>query len=153
MSNFFDKALDVAKNYNVKTKPNTVVLYSVSYLPSKENKDNAFKFVEDNPSMQMIDHTECGIELEKLGLCTMDCGLEIEQYFEIWNTASKRFIEEASGNINAFVKDADPKSTFRSVELAMLLANDRIELINGIDKWEFESLVSGNHEAYKNKAS
>lgn len=149
----FEKALNVAKYSSVKTQIDTVVLYSVSYLPSKENKDKAFKFVDENPQMQMIDHTECGKELEKLGLCTMDCGLEIEQYFEIWNTASKRFIEEASGNVNAFVKDADPRSTFRSVELAMILANDKINLINNKDKWEFEHLVSGNHEFYKNKAS
>jgi hypothetical protein len=149
----FEEALNVAKNYSVATDESTVVLYSVSYLPTKENKDNAFKFVKENPKMKMIDHTECGVELERLGMCDMDCGLEIEQYFEIWNIASKRFIAEASGNINAFVKNADPKSTFRSVELAMILANDKIKLINNKDKWKFEYLVSDNHDFYKNKAS
>ena len=110
MDDFYDNALSVAKTYDVSTKPDSLVLYSISFLPTKENKIQAFDFVKSHPGMVMLDHTPCGIKM-------MDMG--------------------PSGNITAFVKDADERSVFRSMELPTILANENIKTINGVDKFEF----------------
>ena len=51
-----------------------------------------------------------------------------------------RLVEDiamTSGNITAFVTGADKRSTFVSVELPLLLQNDKIYKINGQDKFIF----------------
>ena len=59
------------------------------------------------------------------------------ELLKIWATASRRFILAAAGNVTAFVENADKRSTFVSVELPLILQNDKIKLINGIDKYQF----------------
>ena len=58
---------------------------------------------------------------------------------EVWRLASHRFIEAASGNVTAFVDNADPRSVFLSEELPTILQNSKILTINGIDKFQFAS--------------
>lgn len=137
MDDFYDNALEVAKTYDVTTKPNSLVLYSVSYLPTKENKFQAFEYVRDHPGSVMLDHTPCGIKMMDMGLENGRCDLKEDEIAYLWKVASKRLLENASGNITAFVKDADERSVFRSMELPTILANDKIKTINGIDKFEF----------------
>lgn len=137
MDKLFQKALDVARSFSVATPADSIVLYSVSYLPTKENRDQAFAFVKQNPGKMMIEHTDCGAKLVELGMASSDSGLSSEQVAEIWRVASKRFIKEASGAVRAFVKDADPRSVFRAMELPQLLENERITTINGEDKHKF----------------
>lgn len=137
MDKLFQKALEVARSFSVSTPADSIVLYSVSYLPTKENRDQAFAFVKQNPGKMMIEHTDCGAKLVELGMCSSDSGLSQEQVAEIWRVASKRFIKEASGEVRAFVKDADPRSVFRAMELPQLLENERITTINGEDKHKF----------------
>ena len=137
MDDFYDNALEVAKTYDVTTKPDSLVLYSVSYLPTKENKFQAFEYVRDHPGTVMLDHTPCGIKMMDMGLENGRCDLKEDEIAYLWKVASKRLLENASGNITAFVKDADERSVFRSMELPTILANDKIKTINGIDKFEF----------------
>lgn len=137
MDDFYDTALDVAKNYDVTTKPDSLVLYSVSYLPTRENKEKAFAFIKANPQHVMIDHTLCGIKMIDMGLDDGRSGLKQEEVMYLWKVASKRMLEAASGNVTAFVKDADERSVFRSMELPTILANDKIKTINGEDKFAF----------------
>ncbi len=137
MDKLFRQALEVARSYSVATPADSVVLYSVSYLPTKENRDQAFAFVKQNPGKMMIEHTDCGAKLVELGMASSDSGLSPEQVAEIWRVASKRFIKAASGAVRAFVKDADPRSVFRAMELPQLLENERITTINGEDKQQF----------------
>ena len=137
MDDFYDNALEVAKTYDVTTKPNSLVLYSVSYLPTKENKFQAFEYVRDHPGSVMLDHTPCGIKMMDMGLENGRCDLKEDEIAYLWKVASKRLLENASGNITAFVKYADERSVFRSMELPTILANDKIKTINGIDKFEF----------------
>lgn len=137
MDDFYDEALNVAKTFDVTTKPDSLVLYSISYLPSKENKIEAFNFIKEHPECVMLDHTPCGVKMIDLGLDDERCNLKADERAYLWKVASKRLIEQASGNINAFVKGADERSVFRSMELPTILANPKIKTINGIDKVEF----------------
>lgn len=134
--NKLQKAYKIACNADVSSLPNSVVLYSVSYLPSKENKIQAFEYLKNHKNCLMLDDTECGKKLLKLGLETNFKAPE-EELMKIWAIASERFIAAASGNITAFVKDADARSTFRRVELPNILKNDKILTINGEDKYTF----------------
>ncbi len=137
MDDFYDTALDVAKTYDVRTKPDSLVLYSVSFLPSKENKMKAFEYIKDHPGFVMLDHTPCGIEMINMGLENGRCHLKEDEIAYLWKVASKRLLEAASGNVTAFVKNADERSVFRSMELPTILANDKIKTINGQDKFQF----------------
>ena len=137
MDDFYVNALAVAKTYDVSTKPDSLVLYSISFLPTKENKIQAFEYVKSHPGTVMLDHTPCGIKMMDMGLENGRCDLQEEEIAYLWKVASKRLLENASGNITAFVKNADERSVFRSMELPTILANENIKTINGQDKFEF----------------
>lgn len=133
MDNLLKKAYDIAQNKSVTTQPNGAVVYSVSYMPTEENKKRAFTYIKDNPTAQMLDDTPCGKALIELGLDgkVNEVGEEIT---EIWRIASSRYIKAASGNIHAFVEGADERSTFCMTELTEIMHNPRITHINGVDK-------------------
>lgn len=137
MDDFYDNALEVAKTYDVSTEPDSLVLYSISFLPSKENKIQAFEYVKSHPGAVMLDHTPCGIKMMDMGLENGRCNLNEEEIAYLWKVASKRLLQGAKGNITAFVKNADERSVFRSMELPTILANENILTINGEDKFEF----------------
>ncbi len=136
-SDLFKKAFRVAQDYDVSTPENSVVLYSISFQPTKENRDNAFNYVKHHPERMMIEHTDCGAKLVEMGLSSSDCGLSDDEIADIWSVASKRFIESAKGDVVAFVKGADPRSVFRTQELPSLLNNKNISTINGENKFSF----------------
>ncbi len=140
-SNLLRIAVEVAGTADVSSARDSVVLYSVSYQPTTVNKDRALAFLKDNPKMIMIDDTACGKKLIEFGL--EDAGVENEhdrqKIAEVWRLASHRFIEAASGNVTAFVDNADPRSVFLSEELPTILQNSKILTINGIDKFQFAS--------------
>lgn len=137
MDDFYDEALNVAKTFDVTTKPDTLVLYSVSFLPTKENKIKAFEYIKEHPECVMLDHTPCGIKMINMGIENGRTDLSADEVAYLWKVASKRLIEQAAGNITAFVKDADERSVFRSMELPTILANPNIKSINGMDKHKF----------------
>ena len=136
-SELFKKAFRVAHDYDVSTPENSVVLYSISYQKSKENRDNAFDYVKRHPGSMMIEHTDCGAKLVEMGLSSSDCGLSAEEIADIWAIASKRFIDAAKGEVIAFVKGADPRSDFRKQELPSIWDNENITRINGENKFNF----------------
>lgn len=134
----YEKAVNIAETFDVASARDCVVVYSISFLPTKGNKDAAFAYIKNNPSSIMIDQTPCGKALNKLFGNGADFDDEDKQKVaKVWAIASKRFIAQASGNITAFVKNADARSVFRSVELPAILKNDRIKTINGVDKNQF----------------
>ncbi len=57
----------------------------------------------------------------------------------VWEIASKRMIEKASGEITAFVDGADARSIFCKVELINILKNPLITVINNEEKHTFAS--------------
>ena len=134
--NKLETAWQIAQTADVSTPPNSVVLYSISYQPSDENKRRALQYVAEHAECRMLDDTECGKQLTALGLETGNESPDAE-LLKIWALASKRFIAATSGNVTAFVKNADKRSTFVRVELPLILQNDKIECINGIDKHKF----------------
>lgn len=137
MKNLFTEGLKVAKTFDVATPCDGLVVYSISYQPTKVNRDLAFDYVSKNQGKMMLDHTPCGAKLLELGLASSDTGLSDEDVVLIWKEASKRLIENATGNVTAFVEGADPRSVFCSMELPTLLTNSKVTTINGIDKLKF----------------
>ena len=137
MKQLFNEAMAVAKSYDVSTPRDGLVLYSVSFLPTKENQEQALEFVRQHPENMAIEHTQCGQKLIEMGLMSSDCGLTSQEMAEIWCVASARMIQNASGEIRAFVKNADARSVFCSVELPNILRNPQITTINGEDKHIF----------------
>ena len=137
MSDLYEQAVRVAQTMSVSTPKDGVVLYSVSFLPSKENKEKAFAYLDTHPEAMMIDQTECGKELIRLGLDGDKSGLSSEEIAAVWKIASARMISEARGDVVAFVKDADPRSVFRSTVLPAILRNEVVKSINGWDKFRF----------------
>lgn len=133
----YRRAMDVARHFDVTTPENAVVLYSVSFLPTKKNRELAFEYVKRNPGRMVIEHTDCGAKLVELGLCSSDSGLNPDEVSDIWGVASRRFISLASGNVTAFVEQADSRSVFCSMELPAILQNPNIMTINGEDKYKF----------------
>ncbi|MDD4557290.1 MAG: hypothetical protein PHE89_08235 [Alphaproteobacteria bacterium] len=138
----YEEAVQIASSRSVETAENSVVLFSISYLPTEENKQKAYAFLKDNPEKTIIDNTPCGQALMTLSL---HAKLPLEKVCEIWKICSKRFIEQAKGEVIAFVEGADSRSVFYSIELPELLRNKHLTTINGVDKFEFyDSFVKAN---------
>lgn len=137
MSKLYQKAIEAARTLDVQTPEDSVVVYSVSYLPSKENREKAFDYVTKNSGKMVIEYTDCGAKLVELGLSSSDSGFSDDEKADIWSIASKRFINSAKGEVVAFVKGADPRSVFCTQELPTILANPNITRINGEDKYKF----------------
>ena len=134
--NTLELARKIAETEDVSTPANSVVLYSISYQPTDVNKRAALQYIAEHAGCYTLDDTVCGKKLMAMGLETDHNNPAIE-LMKIWAIASKRFIAAASGNVTAFVTDADKRSTFVAVELPLILQNDKISLINGTDKFEF----------------
>jgi hypothetical protein len=134
--NKLDQAYEIAQKADVSSALNGAVLYSVSYLPTKENKLKAAEYVKNHQNCTTLDETECGRGLIALGLET-DFKAPQDELMKVWAIASERFITAASGNVTAFVENADSRSTFVRTELPNLLKNDKISTINGEDKFIF----------------
>lgn len=130
------EAYDIAENESVETPPDSIVLYSISYLPERTNKEMAQAYLQQHGECLTLDDTPCGKKLIALGLET-GSGCPDSEILKVWAIASRRFIAAASGNITAFVTGADKRSTFVSTELPHILQNPRLHLINGIDKFVF----------------
>lgn len=154
-NNLLRIAVEVAGTADVSSAPDSIVLYSVSYQPSTINKDRAFDYLKANPKMTMIDNTSCGKKLIEFGLdwSMLDNDADRQKAAEIWRLASRRFIEAASGNVTAFVDNADPRSVFLSEELPMILQNPKILTVNGMDKFEFASRFERKSAEEKNTDS
>ena len=61
MKSLFLEGLKVAKTYDVCTPKDSLVVYSVSFLPNKKNRDDAFAYVNANRGKMMIEHTPAGL--------------------------------------------------------------------------------------------
>lgn len=134
--NKIDEAWLIARTADVSTPTDSVVLYSISYQPTDKNKRLAMDYIATHPESMTLDNTVCGKALISLGLETGNKAPDAE-LLKIWALASERFIAAASGNITAFVDNADKRSTFVSVELPHILHNSNIQNINGQDKFAF----------------
>lgn len=136
MSLDFKNGLHIAETFSVKTEKDQAVLYSISYQLTAKNKNMAYEYVKTHFGAQTLDDTPCGKELCNQGYAsTMD--IAPDELKKIWYTASERFIAAASGNITAFVENADKRSTFCRIEAPAILKNAQIKTVNGVDKFVF----------------
>ena len=126
MMSVFEDFMNVAKTYDVTTPEDRLVLYSVSFLPTKENRDKAFLFLKENFGFVTIENTICGKELVKMGICEENGKLSSDEKAQIWSAASKRMIKSAKGDVRAFVDGADKRSVFCAIELPEILKNENI---------------------------
>lgn len=141
MKKLFNIAMHIAKTYDVTTPKDKLVLYSVSFLPSKINRELAYSFILQYPQFVSLDHTPCGRKLIELKLNRSEGGLTPNEITQIWDIASERLIQNASGSVKAFVEGANPQSTFCRIELPNLLNNTEITMINDEDKYIFASRI------------
>lgn len=132
-SQLLEQGIQIAQTYDVSTKENSVVVYSISYQQSTKNRDDAINFIKNNPNKMLIEHTECGAKLVEMGFESSNT-LNCDDIKTIWAIASRRFINAAKGDIIAFVDNAHPESVFMSVELPNILNNPNISTINNMDK-------------------
>ena len=88
MEDIIGKAWRIAKGGDVSTAPDGAVVYSVSYMPTSENKTKAQTFVRQNKTAKMLDDTPCGKALIDLGLDGRvdEVGEEITK---IWRLSTK----------------------------------------------------------------
>ena len=136
MSLDFQNGLHIAETFSVETEEDQAVLYSISYQPTHKNKDLAYAYVQAHPRAKTLDDTPCGKTLCAEGYgATMD--IAPDELKKIWYTASERFIAAASGNITAFVENADKRSTFCRIEAPAILKNTQIKTVNGVNKHIF----------------
>lgn len=137
MKNIFEECMNVAKTYDVATPKDGLVLYSITGQPDKHNRDDAFAYVAAHKGAMMIEHTPCGSKLVEMGLSSSKPPFSEGKAVLVWHEASRRMIEQASGNVTAFVANAVPESVFRTIELPLILQNAKIKTVNGVDKKEF----------------
>lgn len=78
---------------------------------------------------QQIDHA--GADGEGL---FKDPEIEKSDAREIWARAGARFAREARGEVHSFSAGSHEQSVFRSVEMPLLLENERVTAINGIPR-------------------
>ena len=144
MNDLLQQAFEIATTYDVATVRDGAVVYSVSFMPTDKNKRDALAFIQTHPVAKMLDDTPCGKALIDLGLDgrVNEVGEEITK---IWRLASSRYIKAASGNIHAFVEDADERSTFCTTELAEIMGNPKITHINNIEKALFKANFKPKH--------
>ena len=144
---FYELALEALENLDIRVPKNCLVLYSVSYLKTQENKEKALDFIKKNPQMMLLEQTECGKKLLELGFDgSLETKIEKQKAYDIWRSFLQKGIRLTSGNVTAFVDKADACGKFLDVCLKALLDNDEIETINGIDKFEFvQTCVNWKH--------
>ena len=139
------RAIDIALNAQVAS--DKAILFSGS-----DGMRQAEEFIFENPDFELVHTMPLGLMLEQIDLFGLaDKGLVDENHVRIaWNIAGARVAGEASGDVRTFNTDnSSPDSTFRTVEIPYLLANDKVKTVNGRDKWLLEPQATANHHIYK----
>ena len=67
----------------------------------------------------------------------------------IWDFASKKYAEQAQGEVVVVCLDAKPTSTFQREELPALLKNENVTLLNGISRQELFAKYPASHDQNK----
>lgn len=100
-----------------------------------KNKERALAFEAGTPLEKTIGYKKLGGDqlrernMKKYGKVRGD-----QKSNKTLTWASKRFAQNASGNVKTFVCGARPKGVFRRTELPTLLRNRKVTSINGIDR-------------------
>lgn len=87
-----------------------------------------------------LEKTKDGEKLDKANLWTegYKYGLSEEDVKEIWQAASEKYADQASGKVYCYVQGAREESIFIEKELPILLGNDKVTHINEIPREELQ---------------
>jgi hypothetical protein len=130
--------LKIANNYSVDSQ-GQAVFYSGD---NRKNQERALDYAQRTGAIP-LEHTKAGRKLE--GIYQRN----LKRYpkhpvkarrmsDQIMTVASKRYAQNAHGNVKTFVCGARPKSVFRKTELRALIRNKKVTSINGVARRHFE---------------
>ncbi|MFM7530743.1 MAG: hypothetical protein ACKO63_20045, partial [Nodosilinea sp.] len=120
--------------FDARTEHGKAVFYS-GVLPESQigNRKLAERFCADSGSC-LIGNTIGGKWLQEI--TDRDINLSDKQTDSLWSAVSKKYAEQAVGDITAFVYGAEEKRIFYSAELPALLKNENITSINSVPRAE-----------------
>ena len=140
-SDLLDTATLIAEHADTRIEKNRTVLFSGSVQEQAEN------FISNNDNHHVIHSCPAGAMLEMLDLFNPKTGLNRQDSYQPGNILAARLAEYARGDITAFIKDPHPNSTFRTVELNIIMQNKNVSTINKRDKYLFEHLITGSEQS------
>jgi hypothetical protein len=127
-------AFGVARRGDTSTPKNGSVFYSgVDPMTGLKNRDRAEAATIGRLRMR-IDETPAGKALNDLNLYGRFSETSPADANQIWNNASRRFANDASGDVVAYVRGANPDRVFARTELPALVNNTNVTSINGIPR-------------------
>lgn len=103
-----------------------------------------------NNGYSMIETTNGGSWLDKENLRDALGGPAADR---VWDAASLKFAQTASGSVTCVITNAQLDRTFERVELPALLSNEKVTHINGIEKKELQYLYGDPKTAQERQYS
>jgi hypothetical protein len=122
-----ERAKNIVNDKSFSTKESKATFYS-----GPGNREKALADIKTRGA-EPIDITDGGRALDAENLYSKHNPLYAEAD-EYWGAASEKYAKEANGNIIAHVDGASPHRVFAKKELPILLENDKVKSINGIDR-------------------
>lgn len=134
------QALAIATTADVNVDQDRSVFFSgtrnrrkaVSFCRMQDTQNENFKTILD---------TQAWRKLVQHDFITRDSLFLSEDKFALRDIVCRRFSEQASGNVTAFINPQRPFGTFFRIELPILLANDKVQTINDEPKEAYRPLV------------
>lgn len=126
------QALDIAAHAAFEVPESRAVFFS-----GGRNMRHALAFCKENrdEGFTTLLQTDSYRQLMKIPLFGEGSPFTQEEALDVSALASARFALAARGNVLVFTNKASNRSTFSTVELpALLVANDNVSTINGVDK-------------------
>lgn len=123
-----DYYLVLAEKLDVTTAIGKSVFYSG---PGNRKLAEQFAIAEDKATLEM---TPGGKFLDDLKLFEQGSPLNPEQATRVWSRLSRRYAEQAAGNVFCFVSGARPTGVFTTVELPELKKNRKVEAMYNVSR-------------------
>lgn len=136
MTEIEQQALDIAQHAPFEARPDRFVFFS-----NKRNRNAAIEFCRKNPEFMTVLHTPTHQRLEALPLFGKNSLIPLDEAVDISAVASARFAKAAEGNVLVFFDKVSDHSTFFTIELPVLMQNDKVETINGAPKSLWEAYI------------
>lgn len=131
-----EKALDIAMHTPLPDVADKFVFFS-----NQRNRTAAANFCRKNPDYITVMHTDAQKALDALPLFGKESPFTIEEGVDISAVLSARFAHQAHGNVMVFCDKVSDRSTFFTIELPILLQNDKVGTINGVPKETWSGYV------------
>jgi len=141
--------------FDVSTQANQAVFWSGTFQQvapenisfSRQWNDDAAKESIADSGRTLIASTPGGGELEARAARGELNDFTREQQTQLWEEASKKYAEQASGDVATRVVGAAEPRVFRQVELGTLLENEHVTSINVLAREELKQLYDQDQDA------